>query len=126
MTNEYASPEDRIRLAEFVGWIPVTDRDDFERGKAPRWRDPEHGTEGNYVSDLPDPLNDHTDCHALRDALREQGYLTTVHYGFDAYSPYDSVKLETHPERMDYERTWSGPDYRTGVVTLALEVLSDE
>ncbi len=101
--NEYTSPEDRIRLAEFCGIK------NFGKYLGQRWFD---------------PLNDHNDCHALIEALHRDGKI---------------VRREDGPEFVNTEvriwhfgmagkpRIWTGnEDYRTGVVTLALEILNTQ
>ena len=69
-------PEGRILLAEFVGW-----RYEYDDGtEYPHvWRRPDNVVDQWRVKchdDLPDPLNNHADCHALIEALRTKCNLT--------------------------------------------------
>ncbi len=114
MTNEYASPEDRIRLAEFVDRCHeyVASGMD-EDGQA--CQNCGCGPHDDY-----DPLNNHTDCHALIEALRADDKPVALYFG-----KLHRVSLYVETGKFRHE-SWSGDDYRTGVVTLALEVLSDE
>ncbi len=132
MTNEYASPEDRIRLAEFMGWKRLAD--DPDHPKYDEWFPPNNWKRSAstpltyHTLGLPDPLNDHTDCHALRDALQRAGYDIEVWWSGTAYEHRSNVNCRV---KMKYRSDWSPrppegeafDDYRTGVVTLALDVV---
>lgn len=119
MTNEYASPEDRARLAEFMGWkrgrvstVTIMGKDISHQ----RWIDPD----GSDVGMLPDPLNSHNDCHALIEALRADEKFVALYFG-----KLHRVRLYVETGKFRHE-SWSGDDYRTGVVTLALAVIDSE
>ena len=110
---------DRIRLAEFVGWWRDSSR-------TPRAAIDEHldwvaptGDRWFPGTSIPDPLHNHADCHALIEALNDARYVVEICKGLLAAG--DLVKISTLNPRPEW--TWTGPDYRTGVVTLALEIL---
>ncbi len=116
--TDYASPEDRIRLAEFMGWR-VNER--LTTDEARIWIMPGDDEDGGWYFDwqLPDPLNSHTDCHALIEALRAYDKPVSLYFG-----ELHRVELYAGTGKLKHE-SWSGDDYRTGVVTLALEVLRE-
>ena len=134
MTNEYASPEDRIRLAEFMGWkwddtIRPRDHECYPRFAC--WIPPNHdpklrkklGYRWRRFEDLPDPLNDYADCHALIEALTRLPGVPVVTMEIGLNSDH-SVAISR--DGLGYPK-WieKCDDYRTGVVTLALEILND-
>ena len=58
------SDQDRIRLAEAMGWVPNRTNE--------KWTDPVTGTGGNRLLDLPDPFTDANDDYAcLQWAIKE-------------------------------------------------------
>ena len=107
MVDNY-EPEGRILLAEFV-----------EPGF--RFRLPS----GKRSAMCPDPLHNHADCHALIEALREQGWL--FHMQDCDVSEGSKLMVEFYRTRLTSWRRnpwWHDhpADYREGVVTLAMPI----
>ena len=65
------------------------------------------------------PRDNDADCMALANALRNDGWIVHITFGHGAYTPYDAVVVENHPERMDYRQSWTGDDWKQGVCDLA-------
>ena len=62
---------DRIKLAEAMGWISTSSHTSPDGVKESyRWRDPETGTAGNTELDLPDPFTDANDDYAVLEWMR--------------------------------------------------------
>jgi hypothetical protein len=99
MTNEQ-----RIKLAEFVGW----------RNSKGWWISPD----GIKRLEAFDPRNDANDCEALIDALREKknhGVMVNRPAGLD-------MKAVVHVGRLQ----WHGDDWKHGVCDLAEKVIDDD
>lgn len=115
--TDYPAPDARIRLAEFVGWKRIHARTMI----------PERSGVYGYLphmsqaQPIPDPLNDHNDCHALIEALHKNGVMMTIWYPFSDQCVVDASRDGYLTESLK-QRCPNG-DYRTGVVTLALEIL---
>ena len=103
--TDYPTPDARIRLAEFVG--------------GDRWEAYINPSKHPECVSLPDPLNDHTDCHALIEALRDREKIAVQCDHLPPLAKPANVFFMRH----DLDLFWLGDDYRVGVVTLALEVV---
>ena len=118
---------DRIKLAEAMGWIPAAHPQDR---KYQCWIDPNHN--GRKVSDqqLPDPFTDANDCHALIKHLNGQHISVSVTQ-WASYGTLPSVNVAGKcGVRFDHNigthQEWTGDNYMQGVCELALEVLDNE
>ena len=107
--TDYPTPDARIRLAEFVG----CKRDDHPLRDKDHWFWP-NGKQG----DPPDPLTDHTDCHALIEALRGKGWRPEVRWSKRIGIRLNRIGAPSNIGRYRTFDTWN-----EGVVTLALEIL---
>lgn len=133
MTNDEYQ-EARLALAEWQGWKRLVDDPShlYYNYFAPpdgdrRWSII-HATSdppGFHVDGLPDPKHKDTDAMALRAWLIEQGYIVKVRWS------KRTAFVEIHKEGTtnwrfgEYYDAVEKPDYREGVVTLAMEVLKN-
>ncbi len=114
------SDQDRIRLAEAMGWRWKPSSTDNKIG---RWYRPD-GNYGDWVhkGDLPfDPFTDANDDYALIRWLNEQGFAVTILTGRDG----DDVFV--FPFDHEYTR-WEQhcDDWKQGVCELALKVIDND
>ena len=105
--------DDRIKLAEAMGWKPIPDDPGW-------WLCPENGV-GYEADELPDPFTDANDTEALIDHVSEH-YSVIVHFKSDRHPAYvdfyrsnDTLNHPTHK--------WYGDDWKKGVCELVLKVL---
>lgn len=103
--------KDRIRLAEFVGFVP-------DKVAHHIWYRP--GKKKPYtLRELPDPFTDANDCEVLIRHLDSLGWCVTIHWldGVALVSAWHKARA-IEPIRYD--------DWKQGVCELALEVLEDK
>ncbi len=116
---------DRIKLAEAMGWYRITDPDEFvKQWKIPAthfsdgaWVSPDHR---NLTAELPfDPENDANDCNALIKHLNGlEWHVEIIHYASD----HAEVSIEQHPDGLPVD--WEGDNWMHGVCELALKVIA--
>lgn len=121
---------DRIKLAEAMGWRRMTAPPTKERSgqyieNDPVWIPPETDQEPlpNYLDleELPDPENDANDCSALIKYLNGFGYEVHVMWPDTARDDLTyTVELYNHPKKTE---KWSGDNWMQGVAELALKVI---
>ena len=107
---------DRIRLAEAMGWKPLAGEWDL-KSDPKAWEGPD--IIGNY-DDLPDPFTDANDCDALIKHLESKGIEVSVEFGIAE----DYVVIRRMPADPDLI-IWRGDNWKQGVCELALKVLDN-
>ncbi len=107
--------EKQIKLAEFVGWRP-----EYKTILDGYWWEPKTQKRVWY-QDLPGPLTDANDCHAVIKHLNGLGWhVEIIHYAPD----HAEVSIEQHPDGLPVD--WEGDNWMHGVCELALEVIENE
>jgi hypothetical protein len=108
--------DDRVLLAEFVGWTRHMKPAPYGRGlageKVEKWADP-----SGIIRPLPNPLTSHADCQALIEALIDAGWCYMRESGDDD-KPRNYVQLSKDGANKS---NW-GDDYREGIVSLAIPI----
>jgi len=100
--------QDRIRLAEAMGWVPTTIYTSASgRRDVTRWRSPK-GRPNMMLPDLPDPFTDANDDYAVLEWMRtqekEMKWAFEVAY-FDQTLKRDGIDILTPRYRVgDYAR----------------------
>ena len=116
--------QDRIRLAEAMGWKWSLRNVTYKTGQ---WTSPD-GVESEvwcYHESLPfDPFTDANDCDAVIAKLNDEGYWFEMRLHWPAIGHFVTL----HHIAAGKSGEWQGDDYKTGVCELALKVLgkSDE
>ncbi len=108
------SDQDRIRLAEAMGW---------ENPHKWRWQKPDAD---DYRNEPPDPFTDANDCEALIQWLNEQGYGLTIEPWANGHSVAIYSNTQTMNEDTEFVASWAGDDWKQGVCELALKVIDDD
>ena len=119
---------DRIKLAEVMGWNNITDQHlDTDSNLYVLGGFPPDTRAYGVRSSLPDPFTDANDCEALIRWLNEQGWYFHI-------EQWDTIKREKKNTLIELYRTrltswkndtWWGDftDWKQGVCELALKVL---
>jgi len=110
-----SNDEQRIRLAEWMGWKRVTLKT-FGGAKSDVWESPSGRQAANS---LPNPREDANDCEALIEFLNERKYDVEVTHGTKGT---DYVFVGRF---MKKGHKWKGDDWKHGVCDLADKVRDD-
>ena len=114
--------QDRIRLAEAMGWMRCPDQNG---AVIDLWMHRERWPERWFnLDELPDPFTDANDCDAVIAKLNERFDIGIRFHREHGHS----IEIYGVGGQGNKPLHWSGDDYKTGVCELALKVLgkSDE
>jgi hypothetical protein len=123
------SDQDRVRLAEAMGWTKIDEAlygkpPEGWRAPYPRWPDSETTMRkpvGNvWKWKIPDPFTDANDCEALIRRLNDRGYKITIEF------LVSHVEIEiTYPDSVYCERG-DGQNWKLLLCNLALQAIDND